>query len=213
MAGNAAPVMMRLEHIRLNGGTQLREYIDQDTVQDYAEILDELPPVIVFADGKNFWLADGFHRYKAAQFAGREEIACEIRNGSRRDAILFAAGANARHGLRRSRADKRKAVVTLLSDKEWWRWCDREIARQCAVSATWVAVLRREMQGGPKPGERRLAMQAGRIVSRPAEHQRPTVLANGNGNGHANANGNSLADMVRCPKCKHKFALSHAVAK
>jgi hypothetical protein len=210
MVAKEGAVMMPLEHIRLNGGTQLRESIDQDVVQDYAEILDQLPPVVVFADGEKFWLADGFHRYKAAVFAGRDEIACEIRKGSRRDAILFAAGANSNHGLRRTRGDKRKAVMSLLADKSWSRWADAEIARQCAVSGSWVTILRRELQGPPKPGERRLAVQAGRVVSRPAEHRRPASLSNGNGNGYANGKGH--AGMVRCPKCKHRFALPHAAA-
>ena len=189
-------VMLPLKEIRLNGGTQMRESIDQDTVQDYAGLLDELPPVVVFNDGKQHWLADGFHRVKAAQFADRDAIACEIRQGSRRDAVLFAVSANARHGLRRSNADKRKGVMALLSDKEWCRWSDREIARQCAVSGALVTVLRREHQGPAKPNERRLALHAGRIVSRPAEHRKPTADTNG-----------SAHEMIRCPFCHQAFTV------
>ncbi|EWY35857.1 hypothetical protein N825_32650 [Skermanella stibiiresistens SB22] len=39
--------------------------------------------------------------------------------GSRRDAVPHAVGANARHGLPRSNADKRDAVMILLKDPEW----------------------------------------------------------------------------------------------
>ncbi|QXD15805.1 hypothetical protein GQ464_002330 [Rhodocaloribacter litoris] len=61
---------------------------------------------------------------------------------SRRDAILHSVGANAEHGLRRTGADKRRAVMTLLQDEEWRRWSDREIARRCRVSHPFVAKMR-----------------------------------------------------------------------
>jgi hypothetical protein len=39
-----------------------------------------------------------------------------------------SVSANAPHGLRRTNADKRRAVVRLLEDTEWSQWADREIA-------------------------------------------------------------------------------------
>lgn len=57
-------------------------------------------------------------------------------------AVLHSVGANAQHGQRRTNADKRKAVMTLLNDEEWGQWSDREIARQCAVSKSFVNKLR-----------------------------------------------------------------------
>jgi hypothetical protein len=68
-----------------------------------------------------------------------------IQPGTRRDAILHAAGANADHGLRRSNDDKRRAVQMLLQDEEWGRWSDREIARRCKVSHPLAAKLRAEL--------------------------------------------------------------------
>src|SRR5690606_22774478 len=59
-------------------------------------------------------------------------------------AVLYAVGANAQHGLRRSKADKRRAVETLLLDSEWCQWSDREIARRCSVGHTLVANVRKE---------------------------------------------------------------------
>ncbi|MCJ2074231.1 hypothetical protein MKK68_00955, partial [Methylobacterium sp. E-016] len=91
------------------------------------------------------WLAEGFHRFNAAREAELETIACEVRPGSLRDAILHSAGANATHGLRRSNADKRRAVLILLEDDEWSTWADREIARRCAVDNKTVARLREEL--------------------------------------------------------------------
>lgn len=62
------------------------------------------------------------------------------------DAALHAAGANTAHGLRRTRADKHRAVSLLLRDKEWAARSDREIAQRCGVSARYVSKLRRELR-------------------------------------------------------------------
>jgi hypothetical protein len=201
-ASTVDTVLLPISEIRLNGGTQQRAEINQDAIQDYAEILDELPPVTVFMDTSGvYFLADGYHRVKAALHAGRDGILCEVRPGSRRDAVLFAVGANATHGLRRSNADKRKAVMTLLSDKEWARWSNREIARQCAVSEPLVAILRRREEGpSPDPNRRRLALQGDKIVSRPAEHAKPET------NGTA-VHARATVKKIRCPHCKKTFSL------
>ena len=54
----------------------------------------------------------------AAGSLGLTEIEAEIRDGTRRDAILYAVGANSDHGMKRSNRDKRNAVMTLLKDPE-----------------------------------------------------------------------------------------------
>ena len=63
-----------------------------------------------------------------------ETIDAEIRHGSQRDAIMFACSANATHGLRRTQADKRNAIETMLRDPEWSRMSDREIGKACATT-------------------------------------------------------------------------------
>ncbi|ODT59410.1 MAG: hypothetical protein ABS73_09840 [Paracoccus sp. SCN 68-21] len=100
------------------------------------------PPVIVYFDGKDYWLADGFHRVAAWARIGRTEIPTDIRQGDRRRAILHSVAANSAHGLRRTNDDKRRAVLTLLEDDEWGQWSNREIARRCAVSEGLVRSLR-----------------------------------------------------------------------
>ena len=129
---------------------QLRAACSGATVQEYSEALvagATFPPVIVFSDGDSYWLSDGFHRFEAHQSAGLAEINAEIRNGDLRDAKLFAAGANADHGLRRTQADKRSAILVLLTDPEWRNWSDKEIARRTATSDKTVAKVRRELSG------------------------------------------------------------------
>ena len=102
------------------------------------------PPLTVFHDGKVYWLADGFHRHYAATSIGSRDIACIVKPGGLRDAILHSCQANAVHGLRRSDEDKRRAVKVLLADREWATWSDREIARRCQVSHTLVSRIREE---------------------------------------------------------------------
>ena len=137
--------MMALSDIRTDGGTQSRASLYQNIIEDYSAALGEgasFRPVVVFYDGREHWLADGFHRYHAHQKLGLVEIGVDIRQGTRRDAVLHSVGANDNHGLRRTNEDKRRAVLTLLNDDEWVKWSDREVARQCSVSHEFVRRLR-----------------------------------------------------------------------
>jgi ParB-like chromosome segregation protein Spo0J len=140
---------LSLSRIIAHQEIQARVAMNKEAIEEYAEAMrkgDKFPPVVVFRDDDVFyWLADGFHRFEAAKEAGRTFIQAEIRSGGKREAILYAVGANASHGLRRSREDKRNSVLKLLNDKEWSQWSDREIARQCTVSQPFVSKLRAEL--------------------------------------------------------------------
>lgn len=165
--------VLNIQAIRIDGGTQSREQINQDCVSEYAELVKdgvEFPPVQVFFDGNDYYLADGFHRYFAHLTAGKVSILATVNNGTLRDAILHSLGANANHGLRPSRADKRKAINTLLDDFEWSALADREIARICNVSHTLVAEVRR-----PKPPAIQVVPPAGKIASPKVIEAEPEV--------------------------------------
>jgi N6-adenosine-specific RNA methylase IME4 len=97
------------------------------------------PPVEAFSDGGHYWLADGFHRRQAAVEAGLSEILTDIREGTRREALLHSLSANAKHGHRPTNEDKRRAVDTMLQDLEWSQRSDSEIARQIGVDHKTVA--------------------------------------------------------------------------
>jgi hypothetical protein len=136
-----------LDGISLDEEIQSRVELSQEYVREYAKDLlgdHRFPPVIIFNDGENYYLADGFHRYEAHKIAGLETIRAEVRDGSKRDAILFAVGCNSAHGKRRTNQDKRKAVEKLLSDPDWRCWSDNEIAKTCSVSQPFVSKLRNE---------------------------------------------------------------------
>lgn len=136
---------LQISKIRIDGGTQPRKHTNEEIVSEYASAISEgenFPPVVVFNDGTEYWLADGFHRYHATKKVGYLEIEADVKQGTRRDAILYSVGANSNHGLRRSNEDKRKAVLTLLEDEEWSQWSNEEISRKCAVSAPTVSKYR-----------------------------------------------------------------------
>ena len=165
-----------LGQIQADGTTQMRVAgIDPAVVADYADAMEAdavFPPIIAFYDGTQYWPGDGFHRIAAARRIARETISADVRDGGQRDALLLAASANANHGLRRTQADKRRSIETLLRDPEWTRWSDREIGKACSVDHKTVGKVRRELTG-EFPTERsvtyrdRLAMRA--AASRVAE--------------------------------------------
>ncbi len=140
---------IKISDVRIDGGAQSRASIDQNIVADYAEAMAAkavFPPVVAYFDGSAYWLADGFHRYQACIRAELDTIAADVRQGTQRDAILFSVGANASHGLRRTSDDKRRAVLTLLNDKEWSKWSANQIAKQCGVSHTFVNGLKSSLE-------------------------------------------------------------------
>ena len=150
-AGTADIREISIDQIQADSTAQMRVAgIDPAVVADYADAMESgavFPPIIVFHDGADYWPGDGFHRIEAARRIDREIITADIRGGGKRDALLLAASANATHGLRRTRADKRKSVETLLRDPEWSRWSDREIGKKCAVDHKTVGNVRRELTG------------------------------------------------------------------
>lgn len=142
--------VLPLDEIRMDGGTQPRSQLNQGTIDEYAADMqsgDKFPPIDVFYDGQDYWLADGFHRVHAATQIGWSEFEANVHQGDRRAAILHSVGVNASHGLRRTNEDKRRAVMALLSDEEWGKWSDREIGRRCRVSHPFVAKIREDVTG------------------------------------------------------------------
>lgn len=152
--------LVPLKLIRLDGGTQPRAGLDQETLAEYVRAYNAgavFPPIELVYDGQDYWPFDGFHRIEASRLCGAPHVNANVRQGTRRDAVLLSVGANATHGLRRSNADKRRAVETLLRDPEWAEWSNREIARRCAVDDKTVGTIRKELSAEiPQIDERKV---------------------------------------------------------
>lgn len=140
---------IQLSAIRTDGGTQMRAELNRDVFMDYRDKWlagEKFPDVVLFHDGSAHWLADGFHRFYGAREAKLKTIPADVRQGTVRDAILFAVAANQQHGLRRTNADKRRAVEALLNDEEWVLWSDVRVSELAGVSDALVRDVRKQLR-------------------------------------------------------------------
>jgi len=134
-----------LSKIRIDLNTQMRTKTDDDTVKEYIDVLDDLPPITVFEVDGEYVLVDGFHRYAAYKQAGRDTIPCEILQGTLDDAREYACGANRAHGLRRNDGDKRKAVEEFFKIPGRDTLNNSEAARKLGVSVPFIKKVRDEL--------------------------------------------------------------------
>ncbi len=153
-------------------------------VEEYAEAMergDEFPPLVAFrardgdgdSDNEHYWLVDGRHRRGAARRLGRETVDVEVQDGTLKDAIFYACGTNAAHGLPRTNDDKRRAVQVMLRDAEWGQWSNREIARRCRVSETLVRRVRDGLTANKTQSEsreRRYSTRHGTVATMQTEN-------------------------------------------
>jgi len=135
-----------LDQLIADPSVHARTRIRPRAIRDYAASYregDTLPPLDVFKspDGRMF-LADGFHRYYGARAAGHAEIAVELFEGDVREATRFACGANARHGVPRTREDKCFEIAAMLCEPEFAGASDAEIAKTCRVSRQLVGKVK-----------------------------------------------------------------------
>jgi hypothetical protein len=148
-AAKMAVQVIPIRSIVRDGGTQTRAEMNPSRIEDYAEAYASgktLPPPVVFRDGDTYHLADGFHRLAALDQIGQQEVGCEVREGDRRDALLYGLKANAFHGLPRTHADKRHSVFIVLNDPVWRSRSNAVIAEMCEVSPPFVGELRVEWE-------------------------------------------------------------------
>lgn len=137
---------VELSLITVDTDIQPRDGLNQDDVDRYAEHLDQLPPVVVFFDGETRWLSSGFHRYAAHEMRGKTLIACEVREGSREDAYLFARGDNAAHekaGRPLTPKEKRRVIGEVLRVVP--EWSDRRISEHVGVGKNLVKDVREQL--------------------------------------------------------------------
>ncbi len=104
---------IQLKDIIVDPSIDIRQKLDEATIQEYMDIFDRLPPVVVYDTQEGFLLADGFHRFSAAERLGRLEIPADVKKGTRNDVIEFAAYANAIAALKLTSEERRIGIRRL----------------------------------------------------------------------------------------------------
>jgi transposase-like protein len=175
-----APVIeLPVAQIRLDGGTQPRAALDFGAIDDYADAMTDgakFPPLVVFYDGENYWLADGFHRVKAAWQASRETVAAEVRLGTLEDARWYSFSANRANGLRRTNEDKQRAVKAALLHPKSAGLSNRAIARHVGVDEGTVRNWREKLAADAEIPQRERTAHRGRRAPKSSAPAPPTAI-------------------------------------
>ena len=136
------------DDIELDDRCQARVALDDATIQAYADLYRDdvkLPALDVFEVDGALYLVDGWHRLAACRQIGKDFVRVRIVGSSNEieDATRAALAANHQHGLRRSRADKRRAVRLALEAGLYEDLgSNRSMAKDLGVSHTFVSEQR-----------------------------------------------------------------------
>lgn len=155
--------------IRVDGGTQPRAELDFEAIEDYSVAMGagaRFPPVTVFYDGTDYWLADGFHRVKPVYAAGHDTIECEVHQGTIQEAQWHSFSANRTNGLRRTNDDKQRALSAALEHPNGAQLSNRQIAAHVGVDESTVRVWREKLTAGIPQSTRRKGRD-GRTINVP----------------------------------------------
>jgi len=142
--------IVSINAIRTDPRCQSRAGLDPGLIHEYGEHIREgaaLPPLSTIADDGEYYLYDGFHRLAAYREAGATAVDVEAVPGDIWDAIERSCAVNTTHGKRRTPAETKRAVETILKvmTHRGVRWSHQEIADRCALSRPRVTQLLPEL--------------------------------------------------------------------
>lgn len=144
---------MKLSQITLDPKLMMRVSLNKDIIDEYAQAMldgDKFPPVIIFNDGDNNYLVEGFKRYYANKKNGLEIIDADVRMGTYDDAFDYALTvANRIHGERYTHEDKRYQLNMAFEMPRYIGKSDRELGRILKVSHTFVSNARKAIGKQP----------------------------------------------------------------
>jgi ParB-like chromosome segregation protein Spo0J len=134
--------VQRVEEValeRLRFGLSPRQvFCDDQHVAALAEVLDEVPPIVVHAG--TLQVIDGVHRVHAAKRVGRRTIRALIFDGDEIEARIEAVRSNITHGKPLTLREREAAALRVLALVP--AWSDRRIAMVSGLSPKTVARLR-----------------------------------------------------------------------
>jgi ParB-like chromosome segregation protein Spo0J len=125
---------------------------DGDHVRTLAEVLADLPPIVVHR--RTMRVIDGLHRLRAAVLCGWSEIPVRYFDGGAEDAYLLSIAMNVTHGLPLSSGDRLAAVKRIFA--AYPSWSNRAIAAAVGLSPRKVSEVRRSLAGQIAEQERRI---------------------------------------------------------
>jgi hypothetical protein len=128
--------------------TQTRANLRQPAIDEYAEMVrdgEPLDPAVVYRDGDNYFLAAGFHRREAYRLAGKSEMPCMVKEGSKWAAIEAGIQDNRQHrGERLTLGDRRHNARLVLQMQP--QLLDRQIADLVTLSHVTVGKYRGKLE-------------------------------------------------------------------
>lgn len=131
---------------------QARVSVSEAAERDYFELASNSlaglwpfkDPVEIFECDGVMYLTDGWQRCHSMVKAGKTEVYARVVRGSCKDDVVAAVCiANAKHGLRRTNDDKRRAVKIAL--EQWPEATAASIAEKCGVSWPLANSVKKEM--------------------------------------------------------------------
>jgi transposase-like protein len=141
---------VKTEDLELDDRCQARAKIDTDAVDEYAaayERGDDLPPLEAFSVSGRLYVVDGFHRFPALVKAGKSFAKVQVvGSGTIEAAVMYATSVNQIHGVRRSNADKRRAVRMVFDTGNGADMSNAAIAEHVGVSDMLVSAVRRDVE-------------------------------------------------------------------
>ena len=137
-------VYLKPEDIRYNPNIYPRsEGYSQTTVDEYAEDLEKLPPILINQKGEPL---DGVHRWRAHLQAEVDRIACKVQvTESEAEDRAISVKTNVKHGLKLTKADK-----ISYAQREWGNTSDDKLIEDLSITKktlyNWTKDLRAKQE-------------------------------------------------------------------
>ena len=157
MRDNGSPEYIEIASIVRDGhglGTQLREVIDPDTVERYAEDMarDDVFPLVdlVEVGDGTYLIADGWHRVRARERLEKtlvQAVVHSVPDGAEPldVAIKLSLRANNKHGLRLTRGDQKKKARAALLLPDYRGWSLRALEVEIGVGKSTLGRVRTQL--------------------------------------------------------------------
>lgn len=135
--------------LRKDDKTQPRDKLDRKYIEDL--VCDwgkgaRFEPALAYYDGQYYWLIDGYHREAALEKLNEAKILIEIHRGTLEDARWHSYSVNQHKALKRSNADKRRAIIGALKHPYGAGRSNVQIAEHCGVDEGTVRTWRKKLE-------------------------------------------------------------------